>query len=92
MQIYGTQVIHGPQAVNAPHARAASNAPASRSQFAAADELQISDAARFAEMAAALPDIRLDRVQALRQAIASGSYESTDKLEGAVANLLDELA
>ena len=39
-----------------------------------------------------LPDIRQDRVQQLRAAIADGSYETADKLDGALERLLDEIA
>jgi len=36
--------------------------------------------------------IRQDRVDAIRQAIASGSYESPEKLSGALDRLLDSFA
>jgi len=37
------------------------------------------------------PDIRQDRVQAIRAQIASGTYETGGKLDVAVSRLLDEI-
>lgn len=39
----------------------------------------------------ATADIRLDRVNAIRAAIADGSYETGDKLDAALDRLLDRL-
>jgi negative regulator of flagellin synthesis FlgM len=57
-----------------------------------ADEVDISDAARLVEQAQQMPDIREDRVEAVRQQIAAGTYETGDKLDVAVERLLDEIA
>jgi anti-sigma28 factor (negative regulator of flagellin synthesis) len=46
------------------------------------------DAVRSADAAA---DIRLDRVAAIRAAIADGSYDTADKLDIALDRLLDRL-
>ena len=46
------------------------------------------DAVRAAESAG---DIRFDRVQAIRAAIADGSYETPEKLDLALERLLDRL-
>ena len=56
-----------------------------------ADEVNISEAARLAEQVQQLPDIREDRVEAVRQQIADGTYETSDKLNAAVERLLDEI-
>ena len=55
------------------------------------DEVNISDAARLVEQAKQAPDIRQDRVQAIRAQIASGTYETPGKLDTAVSRLLDEI-
>jgi negative regulator of flagellin synthesis FlgM len=55
------------------------------------DELQISDAARLIEQVKQAPDIRQDRVDAIRQQIAAGTYETPEKLEIALDRLLDEI-
>ena len=91
MQIYGPAHLHGPQAVSAPHttraARPSSQVESPRIQ----DEVNISDAARLVEQVKQAPDIRQDRVQAIRAQIASGTYETAGKLDMAVSRLLDEI-
>jgi len=55
------------------------------------DEVNISDAARLIDQVKQAPDVRQDRVQAIRAQIASGTYETTGKLDVAVSRLLDEI-
>jgi anti-sigma28 factor (negative regulator of flagellin synthesis) len=57
-----------------------------------ADEVDISEAARLVEQVQQMPEIREDRVEAVRQQIAAGTYETGDKLSSAVERLLDEIA
>jgi anti-sigma28 factor (negative regulator of flagellin synthesis) len=56
-----------------------------------ADEVDISEAARFAEMVQQMPEMREDRVEAVRQQIADGTYETSARLNAAVERLLDEI-
>jgi anti-sigma28 factor (negative regulator of flagellin synthesis) len=56
-----------------------------------ADEVDISEAARLVEQVQQMPEMREDRVEAVRQQIAAGTYETGDKLSGAVERLLDEI-
>ncbi|HEV2969611.1 MAG TPA: flagellar biosynthesis anti-sigma factor FlgM [Pirellulales bacterium] len=92
MQIFGPSQVHGPQSINAPHGirGAAATAPA-RSTADVTDELHISDSARIAGQLSEIPDIRQDRVNSIRTAIAQGTYETSDKLSGALDRLLDEI-
>ncbi len=91
MHIYGPSQMHGPQSIGAPHA-AKSAQPTNRPEAAQiADEVQISDAARLVEQVHQMPDIREDRVAAVRQQIAAGTYETNEKLEAALERLLDEI-
>jgi negative regulator of flagellin synthesis FlgM len=91
MQIHGTSQAHGVQPLHGPHATrpAEPNAPSSA---ASGDRLDISDAGRIADRLAEIPDIRADRVQDIRAAIANGSYETDEALNTAVERLLDEIA
>lgn len=91
MQVYGPAHLHGPQPVSAPHTSRVSQPAASRESFPIRDEVQISDAARMIEQAHQAPDIRQDRVQAIRAQIASGTYETPAKMDVAVSRLLDEI-
>ena len=56
-----------------------------------ADEVDISEAARLVEQVQQMPEIREDRVEAVRQQIAAGTYETSDKLNAAIERLLDEI-
>lgn len=91
MHIYGPAHLHGPQSIGPPHAGRA--APGQRPQAGGpiADEVQISDAARVAEQAQGASDIRHQRVAAIRAEIAAGTYETPERLEGALERLLDEI-
>ncbi len=55
------------------------------------DEVHISDAARMLERLSHDPSIRADRLAQIQAEIASGTYETTDKLEMAVERLLREI-
>ena len=92
MQIYGPSQVHGAQSISGPHTNLRSNAVGSTSSSAAgADELQLSAAGQLASQLNDVPDIRQDRVNALRAAIQSGTYETSDRLSGALDRLLDEI-
>jgi negative regulator of flagellin synthesis FlgM len=91
MQIYGPSQLHGAQPINAAHGARPSQAPARTESAAIHDEVNISDAARLAEQINDLPDIRQDRVDAVRQQIAAGTYETNEKMEMALDRLLDEI-
>lgn len=91
MHIYGPSQMHGPQSIGAPHG-VKSAQPTTRPEAAQiADEVEISDAARLVEQVHQMPDIREDRVAAVRQQIAAGTYETDDKLNAALERLLDEI-
>jgi len=53
--------------------------------------LDISHEAELISQIQDIPDIRQDRVDAIRTAIESGTYETADKLDIAVDRLLDEM-
>ncbi|HEV3418281.1 MAG TPA: flagellar biosynthesis anti-sigma factor FlgM [Pirellulales bacterium] len=92
MQIFGPSQVHGPQSINAPHSirGTASTVPA-RSTADVSDELHISDSARIAGQLSEIPDIRQDRVNSIRTAIAQGTYETDGKMGAALDRLLDEI-
>ena len=91
MHIYGPSQLHGAQPISAPHGSRSAQ-PMSRPEAAQiADEVDISDAARLVEQVQQMPEMREDRVEAVRQQIAAGTYETGDKLNVAVDRLLDEI-
>jgi flagellar biosynthesis anti-sigma factor FlgM len=92
MQIYGPTQVHGPQNVNAPHAaRLAPPASTARSTSDITDTLEISSQAAAASRLADIPDIRHERVAAIKAQIQAGTYETADKLDGALNAMLDEI-
>ena len=92
MQIYGPSQLHGAQSIQGPHnASRAAAAQAGRTSAAAGDQLDISSAGLLAARLDEIPEMREDRVSALRAAIASGKYETADKLDVALDRLLDEI-
>jgi anti-sigma28 factor (negative regulator of flagellin synthesis) len=92
MQIYGPAHLHGAQSVNAPHAARLTNpAVAPRAGSNTADTLEISAEAAAASRLHEIPDIRHDRVSAIKAQIQAGTYETADKLDRALDALLDEI-
>ena len=91
MHIYGPSQLHGSQAIGAPHGPRAAQPTVRPEAAQIADEVNISEAARLVEQVQQLPDIREDRVDAVRRQIAEGTYETSDKLNAAVERLLDEI-
>jgi flagellar biosynthesis anti-sigma factor FlgM len=90
MQVNGLTSVHGAQAINAPHS-IRPNAPPAARPAVGGDELQISSQGQILSRIADLPEVRQERIDQLRAAIADGSYESGARLETAVQRLLDEI-
>jgi len=55
------------------------------------DRAEISEVARLLNKLAEVPDIRMDRVQTMRELIAAGRYETAERIQGAVDKILEEL-
>jgi len=91
MHIYGPAHLHGPQPVGPPHTSRANQPVARPDTSPIQDELEISDAARLVERTGEVPEIRQDRIDAIRARIAEGTYETPEKLEVAIKRLLDEI-
>ena len=68
-----------------------SKPPAASDALSPVDQLDISHEADLASRLQDIPDIRADRVAAIRAEIEAGVYETDDKLDLAVSRLLDEM-
>jgi negative regulator of flagellin synthesis FlgM len=92
MQIYGASHVHGPQGIQGPHYNRV-NAPSQtdKSASAVSDQIDISPAAEAAIQAAESQDFRADTVARIRDEIAAGTYDSTERLAAAMDGLLDAL-
>ena len=91
MYIYGTSHIHAAQPLNPPHRLTPTQQPSGGYGTAGVDQLDISPEADFVAQARELPDIREERVAALKAQIQDGTYETAAKLDVALSRLLDEL-
>lgn len=89
MNIFGVFSTHGAQGVNAVKGLDAAQATKLQGVGEVHDAVALSvDAVRAADAAG---DIRLDRVNAIRAAIADGSYDTPEKLDIALDRLLDSI-
>ena len=91
MQVYGPAHLHGPQSISAPHTPAANRTQSGERSAPIQDEVQISSQGEIMSGIADIPEIRHDKVAALRAAIADGSYETDAKMSSALDRLLDEI-
>ena len=91
MQIYGPTHLHGPQAIRGPHVATEPEPKSASPSVPASDEVEISTAARLIDAVHALPEVRSDRVSAIREEIAAGTYDTDEKLDIALNRLLDEI-
>ena len=55
------------------------------------DRVELSDHARYLDTMRRLPNVREDRIQRIRDAIAEGAYETEERLEGAIDRVIEEL-
>lgn len=89
MNIFGVSSTQGSQGVGMVKGVEASQAAAAKGVGEVHDAVTLSvDGVRAAESTS---DIRLDRVNAIRAAIADGSYDTPEKLDIALDRLLDRL-
>ena len=91
MQIHGPAHVHGAQPINAPHRAAAQQPSPQPEPFSTVDQLDISREGDLISRIRDVPDVRGDRVQAIRAQIEAGVYETDDKLDAALDRLLDEI-
>lgn len=91
MQIQGTHQVHGTQALNGPHFNNRPQQATSAASSQPVDQLDLSPAALAASESTPSEGIRTELVAQLRQQIASGTYDTADKLESAMNRLFDSM-
>ncbi len=93
MQIRPTSNIQTSSAVNLQTQNTTSTAAnAGSANSIPVDQLEISAEAQMISTTGVSTEFRADRVADLRAQIASGQYESPEKLEAAVSRMFDEFA
>ncbi len=99
MQINGPAHVHGTQPINAPHRSGPAQQATPANPAQGADQLDISreadDLIQTREVAQSaaheIQQSRAERLAQIKSEIQAGTYETPDKLDIAVGNLLDEL-
>lgn len=92
MYVYGSSHLHAAHSISAPHRASGVQAAGPSLRTSGVDQLDISPEADLINQVHSLPDIRADRVADIRAQIASGAYDSPEKLDLALERLLDEIA
>ncbi len=69
----------------------ASIEPSAPTQATGSDEVEISQHGQLLSQLNTMPDIRQDKVASVREAIASGGYESEEKVDLTIEGLLEDL-
>ena len=90
--INGVNGFSGPRAVAPAGAGKTPPATAAQAPPEREDQVEISPVAQFLSKAAALPEIRLEKVEQVRRALAEGRYDVEGKLSQALDQLLEEYA
>lgn len=91
MYIQGSSYLHGAQPINAPHRSYSSQPTSAPAKSQGADQLDISREADMVSRVRELPDVRADKVARIKAQIASGTYETDEKLDIALSRLFDEI-
>ena len=90
MNVHPTGGIQGPQPVQPTRPTTKPERAEAAPAAARADRVEISDRARFLEKLSRLPEVRAEKIDAVRKGIAEGVYDSDEKLRAAVDRLLEE--
>ena len=64
---------------------------ATAAPYAVGDTIEISQVARLTAAVHELPDVRTELVERVKAEIATGTYETSDRMEAALERLLDEM-
>lgn len=92
MEIHGAGGPHGAQPIY-PRLAAFSveSSTSAQTQAVPHDQVEISPLGQMLDGISRLPEIRHERVEEVRRQIAAGTYETPEKIEKALDNLLNEL-
>jgi negative regulator of flagellin synthesis FlgM len=91
MEIYGAGGTQGPQPIYPRLAAFSLDAGQTVHAGAPRDHVEISPLGQMLDGIGQLPEIRHERVDEIRRQLATGSYETPEKLELALDRMLDEL-
>jgi negative regulator of flagellin synthesis FlgM len=91
MEVYGAGGPQGPQPIYPRLATWSVDPGATVQANTPRDQVEISPLGQMLDGISQLPEIRHEKVEAIRREIAEGVYETPEKLELALDRLIDEL-
>ncbi len=91
MEVQGPGGVSGPNRIE-PQRIAPGRAEKTDVGGMVGDRAEISEEAQLLARLAEVPDVRMEKVEELRELITTGRYESREKIEKAVDRLLEELS
>ena len=92
MEIHGAGGAQGPQPIFPRLSAFGVDAGQTVNAGTPRDHVEISPLGQMLDGISRLPEIRHEKVEAIRQQIASGIYETPEKIQVALDRLLDELS
>ena len=92
MEIHGAGGAQGPQAIYPRLASFGIDAGQTVHAGTPRDHVEISPLGQMLDGISRLPEIRHEKVEEIRKQIASGSYETPEKIQVALDRLFDELS
>lgn len=90
MEVRNTGGVSGPDPIQ-PHRIQSNRYKAASEVGPRADRAEISEHAQFLSKLRAAPPMRTERIEELKALIASGKYETPERIAAAVENLLKEI-
>jgi flagellar biosynthesis anti-sigma factor FlgM len=88
--IQGINGYSGPGAITNQNASNTGSPPPAKNVAEKQDSVEISQIARFMNEIAMMPEIRTEKVNAIREALAGGTYDVEGNLSNALDRLLEE--
>lgn len=90
MEIHGPGGVSGPNRIDLHRVQAQRPGEVDASRQVR-DRAEISEEARLLSRLAEVPDIRVDKINEIKQLIASGRYETVERVQKAVEQILEEI-
>ncbi len=88
--IRGIQGYSGPNAIGSQGPRASQTPQQAKETTLQGDQVEISSVGRYLSQIASMPEIRSEKVEQIREALASGNYELDSKLPEAIDKFIEE--